>query len=40
MRHYFVVSLTASTKPDEPDAQSKEPCTYAIFEATCGVGFV
>ena len=25
---------------DEPDAQSKEPRTYAIFEATSGVGFV
>jgi hypothetical protein len=23
---------------DEPDAQSKEPLTYAIFEATSGVG--
>jgi hypothetical protein len=40
MRHYFVGSLTASTKPDEPDAQSKHSRTYAIFEATSGVGFV
>ena len=34
---YFVGSLTAS---NEPDAKSKEPLTYAIFEATSGVGFV
>jgi hypothetical protein len=40
MRLYFVGSLTASTLPDEPDAQSKEPLTYTIFEATSGVGFV
>ena len=33
-------ALTPSTKPDEPDAQSKEPLTYAIFEPTSGVGFV
>ena len=26
--------------PDEPDADSKEPRTYAIFGATSGVGFV
>jgi len=26
--------------PDEPDAQSKEPRTYAIFKATSAVGFV
>ena len=26
--------------PDEPDAESKESCTYAIFEVTSGVGFV
>jgi hypothetical protein len=26
--------------PDEPDAQSKESRTYAILEATGGVGFV
>jgi hypothetical protein len=37
---YFVGSPTASTKSDEPDAKSKESLTYAIFEATCGVGFV
>ncbi len=37
---YFVGSLTPSTKPDEPDAESKESRTYAIFEATSGVGFV
>jgi hypothetical protein len=37
---YFVGSLTPSTLPDKPDAQSKEPLTYAIFEATSGVGFV
>jgi hypothetical protein len=35
---YFVGSLTLSTLPDEPDAQSKESLTYAIFEATRGVG--
>jgi hypothetical protein len=40
MRLFFVDSLTPSTKPDEPDAKSKEPLTYAIFEATSGVGFV
>jgi hypothetical protein len=40
MRRYFVGSLTLSTKPDKPDAKSKEPLTYAIFEATSGVGFV
>ncbi len=40
MRRYFVGSLTASTEPDVPDAQSKEPLTYAIFEVTSGVGFV
>ena len=40
MPRYFVGTLTASTRPDEPDAQSKEPLTYAIFEATSGVGFV
>ena len=33
-------ALTPSTKPDEPDAESKQPRTYAIFEATSGVGFV
>ncbi len=37
---YFVGSLTASTYPDEPDAQSKESRAYAIFEVTSGVGFV
>jgi hypothetical protein len=37
---YFLGSLTPSTEPDEPDAKSKEPLTYAIFEATSGVGFV
>jgi hypothetical protein len=26
--------------PDEPDAESKESFTYAIFEVTSGVGFV
>jgi hypothetical protein len=25
--------------PDEPDAESKESRTYAIFEAASGVGF-
>jgi hypothetical protein len=40
LRLYFVGSLTPSTKPDEPDAQSKESLTYAIFEASSGVGFV
>jgi hypothetical protein len=40
MRRYFVGSLTASTQPDVPDAENKEPRTYAIFEATSGVGFV
>jgi hypothetical protein len=40
MRLYFVGSLTASTLPDEPDAKSKEPFTYAIFETTSGVRFV
>jgi hypothetical protein len=40
MRLYVVDSLTASTQPDEPDAQSKESLTYATFEATGGVGFV
>jgi hypothetical protein len=38
MRLYFVGSLTASTQPDEPDAQSKEFLTYTIFEVTSGVG--
>jgi hypothetical protein len=33
-------ALTPSTKPDEPDAGSKESLSYAIFEATSGVGFV
>jgi hypothetical protein len=37
---YFVGSLTPSTKPDEPDAGSKEPRTYAVIEATSAVGFV
>jgi hypothetical protein len=37
---YFLGSLTASTQPDEPDAESKESLTYAIFEVTSGVGFV
>ncbi len=40
VRRYFVGSLTPSTRPDEPDAQSKEPLTYAIVEATSGVEFV
>jgi hypothetical protein len=40
MRLYFAGSLTLSTYPDEPDAKSKEPRTYAIFEATSDVGFV
>jgi hypothetical protein len=40
MRRYFVDSLTPSTWPDEPDAQSKKSLTYAIFEATSSVGFV
>jgi hypothetical protein len=40
MRLYFVGSLRASTEADEPDAQCKEPLTYAIIEATSGVGFV
>jgi hypothetical protein len=26
--------------PDEPDAQSKESLTYAIFDAASGVRFV
>jgi hypothetical protein len=39
-RLYFVGSLTPSIKPDEPDADSKESRTCAIFEATGGVGFV
>jgi hypothetical protein len=33
-------ALTPSTKPDEPDAGSKETRTYAIFEVTSGVGLV
>jgi hypothetical protein len=40
MRLYFVDSLTPSTKPDKPDAQSKESLTYTISEATIRVGFV
>jgi hypothetical protein len=36
---YFVVPYTFNL-PDEPDALSKEPLTYAIFEVTSGVGFV
>ena len=40
MRRYSVGSLTPSTYPDEPDAESKEPLTYAIFGVTSGVGFV
>ncbi len=40
MRLYFVGYLTPSTKPDEPDALSKEPRTYAAFQPTIGVGFV
>jgi hypothetical protein len=38
MSRYFVGSLTPSTEPDEPDAKSKESRTYAILEATDGVG--
>ena len=40
MPRYFVGTLTASTRPDEPDAQSKEPRTYAAFQLMIGVGFV
>jgi hypothetical protein len=40
MRRYFVGSLTPSPWPDEPDAQSKEPSTYAAFQLMIGVGFV
>jgi hypothetical protein len=39
MRLYFVGPYPFNL-PDEPDAQSKESRTYAIFEATSGVGFV
>ena len=37
---YLVGSHTPSTKPDEPDAKSKEPLTYAAFQLMIGVGFV
>ena len=37
MRRYFVGPYPINL-PHEPDAQSKEPCTYAIFEATSGGG--
>jgi hypothetical protein len=40
MRLYLVGSLTPSTEPDEPDAKSKEPRTYAAFQLMIGVGFV
>jgi hypothetical protein len=36
---YFVVPYPFNL-PDEPDALSTESRTYAIFEATSGVGFV
>ena len=39
MRLYFVGHYPFNL-PDEPDAESKDSLTYAIFEATCGVGFV
>jgi hypothetical protein len=39
MRLYFVGYLTASTKPDEPDAKSKESRAYAAFQLMIGVGF-
>jgi hypothetical protein len=39
MRLYFVGPYPFNL-PDEPDAQSKETRTYAIFEATSSVGFV
>jgi hypothetical protein len=39
MRLYFVGPYPFNL-PDEPDAQSKDSLTYAIFEATSGVGFV
>jgi hypothetical protein len=35
----FVGSLTPSTKPDEPDALSKEPRTYAPFHLMISVRF-
>jgi hypothetical protein len=38
--HLYFVGPYPFNLPDEPDAQSKEPLTYAIFEATSGVGFV
>jgi hypothetical protein len=39
MRLYFVGPYPFNL-PDEPDAQSKEACTYAAFQLMIGVGFV
>jgi hypothetical protein len=39
MRLYFVGSLTPSTKPDEPDAQSRKSYSYAVLEPIICVGF-
>jgi hypothetical protein len=38
--HLYFVGPYPFNLPDEPDAQSKESRTYAIFEAISGVGFV
>jgi hypothetical protein len=38
--HLYFVGPYCFNLPDEPDAQSKERLTYAISEATSGVGFV
>ena len=38
--HLYFVGPYPFNLPDEPDALSKESLTYAIFEATSGVGFV
>ena len=38
--HLSFVGPYPLTKPDEPDALSKEPLTYAAFQLMIGVGFV
>ena len=39
MRRYLVGSLTLSTKPDEPDAQSRKSYSCAVLEPIIWVGF-
>jgi hypothetical protein len=38
-RRLYFVGPYPFNLPDEPDAEGKEPRTYAIVEATSGVGF-